>query len=467
MFPINKHLLPLLACAWLTTAPAFAQAVPHPLSDSLRSVPAAASSSATGQAQAQPAPTDGYALPDSDKLHVRVEFMAAWVDDPVNAPLGLEKQARVGFLIVGLRGKLSDRFRYVAEINPVHENTPLPACGETNYFFPNAAQNIGPAVQCHPDGRTRVDDYRYIGLDPVPQQGMIRQAYLEYTSGSFGFKAGRFILPIGLTWQETGAFTAKDTPHIARINTEANFGAGFSWRHGTAARIEAFAVLGDGNRFHDYDYYYFMDNAYDTNSALTALVSGAVTPVKGLELRGAYKFGYTGSKVESTPNFYASKRNDQALVASVRYSPIPAVTIFGEYARYTWGPTETSAAMLGLDTAPVIKPGYYVGAEGRYPIGRFRLGGSFVREELSRDDALVKYQAEMGLYRAELGKKERATFVRVFVDAPGGVRAGWFYVDHSNPFPQLSGIVPVSGPSAYQAMRGWGKSGLMVQFTFH
>ena len=409
----------------------------------------------------------GITPPDTDTFRMSLEFMAAWMQDPANASLGFEKQGRIGYVILGLSGTLNDAFRYRVEVNPVNETQPLGACGETNYFFPNAVsllQGVGPNVPCVADGRMRVDDYRYVALDPVRQQGPIRQAYLEYTGSSFGMKFGRFILPIGIAWQETGGFTAKDIPHIARINTEANFGAQLEWKRGTVARLDVAAVLGDGNRFHDYDYYYLIDGSMDSNSALTGLVSGSVRPIKTLEFRGAYKFGYTGSKVERLPNFFASKRNDRAAVASVRYTPNAAVTVFAEYARYTWGLTATSAQMLGLDQAPVIKPGYYVGAEGSYPVGTFRIGGSFVFEELSRDDSLVTLMAGQGLYRAELGTHERNTIYRAFVAIPGGVRVGWFYNAHSNPLPQLSAIVAVAGPTAYVNSKGSARTGIAVQF---
>ena len=412
-------------------------------------------------------PLQGVALPDTEKLRVRLHFMAAWVEDPANASLGFEKQGRIGFVIVGLSGKLNDKLRYLVEINPVNETQPLAACGEANYFFPNAfnlVQGAGPKVPCHPDGRMRVDDYRYVALDPVRQQGLIRQAYLEYAGHSFGLRFGRFLLPIGLTWEETGAMTAKDTPHVSRINTEANFGVGLSWKRGTVARVNAAAVLGDGNRFRDYDYFYLIDGSMDSNSALTGLVSGSVYPITQVEVRGAYKFGYTGSKVERLPNFFASKRNDQAIVASVRYTPNGFVTVFGEYAHYTWGLTKTSAAMLGLNEDPVVKPGYYIGATGSYPLGRFRIGGSIVGEELSRDDSLVTLMAGLGMYRAELGNKERETIYRLWLDTPGGVRIGWFLNDHSNPFPQLSGIVAVDGPTAYQNTRSGTQTGFAVHF---
>ena len=434
----------------------------------------------------EPAPTDapqregeaddaesGVTLPDMDRLRVGISMMAAYLNDPATAVLGFEKQGRVGFVIVSLSGRLNDRFRYHIEINPVNETKPLPACGEANFFFPNDPDNagIGPTVECDPDGRLRVDDYRFLALDPVQQQGPLRQAYLEYDpGGSFRGRFGRFILPIGLSWEETGAFTAKDTPHIARINTEANFGLGLNFKRRDAtgrriASIDVAAFLGDGNKFRDYTYFYWQDGTLDSNSALTSLLSASFSPIEELEIRGAYKFGFTGSKVERLPNFYASKRNDQATVLSAHYMPHKYVTLFGEYARYVWGPTRTSAELLGLDPESVVKPGYYVGGRVSYPVTPdTRVGVSVIREELSRDDALVKYLAAQGLHRAELGKKERAWILRFFVEITDAVSVGFFRNSHSNPLPQLSGIAPVSGDRPFIPRRGGSKYGLAVTF---
>lgn len=425
------------------------------------------------QAEAREDDDQGFTLPDTDRLRIKLRMMAAYLNDPAMATLGFEKQGRVGFVIVDLSGRLNERFRYHVELNPVNESKPLPACGEENFFYPNDPSNVdfGPMVECEPDGRVRVDDYRFIALDPVSQQGPIRQAYLEYTSeGMFGGRFGRFILPIGLTWEETGAFTAKDTPHITRINTEANFGLGLhaTRRDATGrqtARVDLAAFIGDGNKFRDYTYFYFQDGTLDSNSALTTLLSASFSPRPDLEIRGTYKFGYTGSKVENLPNPYASKRNDQATVLSARYTVNEYVSIFGEYARYVWGPTRTSAELLGVDPEPIVKPGYFVGGRASYPVtDDTRVGVSLIREELSRDDSLVKFTAAEGLYRSELGKKERAWILRFFVDLNDIVSVGFFRNSHSNPLPQLSGILPISGDRAFTAVRGGSKYGIAVQF---
>ena len=416
--------------------------------------------------------TPGITPPDNDRLRITISMMASYLHDPAIATLGFEKQARVGFVIVGLSGRLNDRFRYHLEINPVDETRPLPTCGEENFFYPNNPGNvpIGPSVECVPDGRLRVDDYRFVALDPVQQQGAIRQAYVEYEDGGFfGGRFGRFMLPIGLTWQETGAFTAKDAPHISRINTEANTGLGLSATRRAAdgrrvARLDVAAFSGDGNKFHDYTYFYWQDGSLDSNADLTVLLSGTLSPVPQVEIRGAYKFGQTGSKVERLPNFYASKRHDRAVVVSARYTPNQYVSVFGEYARYVWGLTRTSAELLGLNPDPVIKPGYYVGGRVSFPLtDRVRAGVSVVREELLRDDSLAKYLQAQGLYRSELGKNERAWIMRLFVDLTDAVSVGLFHNDYSNPLQQLSGIIPVAGERAYVETRGQSKYGLAVQ----
>ena len=279
--------------------------------------------------QAATAPQDqqpdssGLKLPDTDKLRIGVRFLAGYGGDYSEESLGLENQGRIGYAIVRLSGKLTGRFSFLLEVNPVNEAQPLPSCGEARYFYPNTPQAFGPSVACDNNGRVRVDDYRFIALDTIVQQGPLRQAYLDY-NGAIGIRFGRFILPIGFGAEEAGSFTAKDATHIQRIDAEASFGAMLTARRSRRGQpfVEghAAAFLGEGNRFHDYDYYYSLAASLDTNSALTGLVSGTIFPVPGADLRAAYKFGYTGSKVETLPNFYASKRNDRALVLSGQYS---------------------------------------------------------------------------------------------------------------------------------------------------
>ena len=432
----------------------------------------ARSNPAAGGHDQQQAESTGLQVPETDRLRIGVRFLAGYGGDNSEESLGLETQGRVGYAIVQLSGKLSDRFAWLFEMNPVNEVHPLPSCGEARYFYPNTPQAFGPNVVCDNNGRVRVDDYRFIALDTIVQQGPLRQAYLEY-DGPIAIRLGRFILPIGFGAEEAGSFTAKDATHIQRIDAEASFGTMLTARCSRGGRpfVEGHgaAFLGEGNRFHDYDYYYSLDASLDTNSALTGLVSGTVFPVRGAELRAAFKWGYTGSKVETLPNFYASKRNDRALVLSGQYSrAVQSLSLraFGEYAAYTWGPTDTSADLLGIPRGAVHKDGYYAGADVAYQVARqVRLGANATREELSRDDALIKYLADQGLYGVALGKKERSLVWRFYADISRMVTVGYYRNSLDNPFPWVSGIVPVEGANAYGSWgRGNDKWGVVVRF---
>jgi hypothetical protein len=177
----------LALCVWLSASAAYAQNTPTSTSGG------------------------GVPVPQSDRLKINVKFLAGYGVDESQYGLGNESQGRVGYAIVELSGKISDRLSYRLDINPVYELQPLPACGEEHYFYPNTPQAFGPAVTCDPDGRVRVDDYKFIALDVMNQQGAIRQAYAEYQSGSgfVGGKFGRFVLPIGFDWEESGSFTGQ------------------------------------------------------------------------------------------------------------------------------------------------------------------------------------------------------------------------------------------------------------------
>ncbi len=414
--------------------------------------------------QSEDEQTSGFALPDTTKLRIRLSFMAGYIHDSAVATLGFEKQGRVGYAIIGLFGDLSEHLTYLVEINPVNESRPLPACGEEGFFYPNTPQDFGPQVTCEPDGRLRVDDYRFIALDPLNQQGPIRQAYLRYGTGGFGLTFGRFILPIGFYWEDMGSFSAKDATHIQRINAESNFGLGFEYAFGERASVTAAAFLGDGNKFRDYDYFYFQDGSLDSNSAMTALLSGRVEPVEGLDFRAAWKKGFTGSKVERVPNFFASKRHDDAVVLSAQYRLSDFARVFGEYARYTWGLTETSAELLGLDTGPIDKPGYYAGAELSAPLTpSVKVGTVITREELTRDDSLISFLGLQG-FDVRLGKKERSTAYRFYADFSDRVTVAVIRNDHSNPYRFVSGIEPIAGANPDAASSGSDKWGLVVRF---
>lgn len=408
------------------------------------------------------APVDlfGFTFNQSERYKFGGELVAGWSHDGAQAALGFEKQGRIGMAILSVSGRVSDRVRYYVSVNPVSETRSRPACGERDFFFPNdpglfAAQ--GPIVKCdEEDGLKRVDTYNTFSLDYITQQGILREGYIDWgLSDNLSLRGGRFILPIGFAPREVGATSAKDMARITRLNAEANFGVMFaaSARRAERSVFDAgfMVVLGDGNREKDYDWFYFVNRTLDTNSAVTVVASARVQPVRQLDLRAAYKRGYTGSKVERLPSYWASKRNDDALVVSLKVSPASWASAFAEYAKYKWGPTITSGELVGIPTlGPIEKPGYFMGAELNVPVsGSVRVGGSITREELTRDDSLIQYLSLNNLYGVEMGKKDRNLIARGFVDVNRLVNVSFFFVDVSNPFPWASGSWPVSGPTAF------------------
>jgi len=402
----------------------------------------------------------GFTFNQSERYKFGGELVTGWSHDGAQAALGFEKQGRVGMAILSLSGRVSNRVRYYVSVNPVSETASRPACGEPDFFFPNDPNLFagqGPIVKCdEEDGLKRVDTYNTFSLDYITQQGMLREGYIDWgLTNAVALRGGRFILPIGFAPSEVGAATAKDMARITRLNAEANFGVmlAASARRGDRTWFDAgiMAVLGDGNLEKDYDWFYFVNRSLDTNSALTVVASARLQPVRQLDVRAAYKKGYTGSKVERLPSYWASKRNDDALVVSLKVSPAPWISAFGEYANYKWGPSITSGELVGIPTVgPIEKPGYFMGLQLDVPVaGKVRVGGSFTREELSRDDSLIQYLTLNNLHRVSMGKKDRAMIARGFLDLNRLVNIGFFWVDVSNPFPWVSGSWPVAGPVAF------------------
>jgi hypothetical protein len=427
----------------LCVSPAFAQQAPPP-----------------SDADSEPVNLFGFTFNQSERYKFGGELVVGWAHDGAQAALGFEKQGRVGMAILSVSGRVSDHVRYLVSVNPVSETRSRPACGEKDYFFPNdpnlfAAQ--GPLVKCDEEnGLKRVDTYNTFSLDYITQQGILREGYVDWGISNYvSLRGGRFILPIGFAPHEVGATSAKDMARITRLNAEANFGTmvAFSAKNDTRSIFDAGAmvVLGDGNREKDYDWFYFVNRSLDTNSAVTVAASARLQPVKQLDARVAYKRGFTGSKVERLPSYWASKRNDDALVISVKVSPASWVSAFAEYAKYKWGPTLSSGELVGLPALdPIDKPGYYMGAQVDVPLrGRVHAGGSFTREELSRDDSLIQYLSLNNLYNVSMGKKDRAMIARGFVDVNRLVNVSFFWMKVSNPFPWVSGSWPVSGPTAF------------------
>jgi hypothetical protein len=401
----------------------------------------------------------------NEKLNLDVTFVAGYGHDGAQAALGFEKQGRVAQATLTLSGKLHEKFRYRLAFNPVDETSSKPACGEADFFFPNDPRiySAGPVVPCDPEnGHKRVDTYNTFGLDYIVQQGPLREGFVDWlATDSITARFGRFILPVGFMPEEVGSWTSKDMTRIQRLNAEANFGLMLGYAR-PLFDVSAMGVLGEGNREKDYDWFYFANPTLDTNSALTAILTARARPHRMVDLRAAWKKGFTGSKVERLPSYWASKRNDDAIVVSGKVKPHEYVSVFGEFAKYTWGPTATSAEMLGFDQEAIDKPGYYVGLEVAYPVtSNVTVGTTFTREELSRDDSLVKYLAANNLYGVEMGKKDRGTTLRLFVRVRNTVTAGLYWADVSNPYPWVSGSWPVTGPRAFTG-RAPDRYGLVV-----
>ena len=404
----------------------------------------------------------------NERLKISVSLMAGYGYDPANAPLGFESQGRIGYATLGVEGRVLPRVTYRFVVNPVNEVTPRPACNEKNFFYPNAPSDLwgaGPPVPCDVAyGTRRVDMYRGIALDTMSQQGALREASATFeVSRQFRVTFGRFPLAKGFGVEEAGSFTAKDAPMIQRINAESSFGLQLSYLRADATRtrlaLHAAGVIGEGNRWQDYNYFYFQDGSLDANSAMTFFASATIAPTSALDMRVAFKAGFTGSKVERLPSYWASKRNDGALVVSAQYRVMPRVRVMGEFARYTWGPTRTSAEMLGVDTSAIIKNGYWIGVEARQPIGRSAtIGGSIAREEIDRADALIKTLAAQGMYGVREGKSDRLAVVRLFLDFSDHVRIGYYFSGVQNPYPWVSGIYPVAGQDAFKgrSLNRWG-----------
>ena len=403
------------------------------------------------------APQPAAPVPDTERIHVRFDLLGASYWDYSQAPLGHEAQGRIGWAIIGISGALNPYISYSAELNPVDDAAePQPACGEDGFFYPNVPDPNGPKVACVPDGRNRVDLYRFIGLDPITQQNGVRSAVLDVhrPGGTLGVKAGRFILPLGFGWQEAGSWTNEDAPLIQRLNADASFGAQFYARirrkTETLARVEAGIVRGDGNRNLEYSYSVFVSPAEDTNSGATSFGRVIFTPVRAIDVRLSTKYGYSGSKVEIYPSFYLSKRNDKSTIGSIQVRPNRYVRVFGEYARYVSGLPDSSVVLIGLKPEAVIKRGYYVGGEAIIPLARRWEGHvSVTKEDLSRNDSLVWYLEQKNLYRAHLGERVRSTIVRWSVKPTPRVEIGAFWNRMDNPFLWLSGIVPVTGDRAF------------------
>src|SRR5258706_183506 len=76
-------------------------------------------------------------------------------------------------------------------------------------------------------------------------------------------RVGLMRMPLGFGWEDAGSMSAKDAPRIQRINAETSIGPMLTYRLRAADRnvpllsASIAYVLGEGNRWWDYDYFLF------------------------------------------------------------------------------------------------------------------------------------------------------------------------------------------------------------------
>jgi hypothetical protein len=399
------------------------------------------------------------------RLDLDLDFALANInDDALRWSLGRERQTKLPYAIVGLAGELGRHVSFRLELNAVNESVkpePFAPSEKTPFFFPNQPD---PAygVTSKPEGQFKVDDYKNTGWDPYIQESNLRRGFVDVHSadGRLGLVVGRFFVPQGLPLEESRWFTSKDLTHIELINAATDHGAEAYYRFGSQdgfrGRASAAVISGNGDPYHDYVYFDFTRaSVEDTNSAVGGVGALRLWPARGLELIGTYKYNFVGSRIETDITLQRSKHYDDALTAGFKYRPafFERLQLFGQWARYKWGLRDTSAELLAEapSISPVYKQGYDVGLELSVPLPKKKgqAGVIVVREELDRDDALVALLSDAGELGVRLGENERMTVLKLFAEL-GPLTAFFFHSFVDNPFPQVSAVVPISGPFAFQ-----------------
>ena len=418
----------------------------------VRSAEQAGGTTAAQQADTEP-PSISLA---NGRLRLGVDLSFGLVhDETLRETMGRERQIKPAFINLTVAGTVNDYLSYTVVINPADDGVVprpyVPAVGDRRtYFFPN--QPEGRGVVSDPEGLYKVDDYKYSGFDPILQQGILRVGYVDVhsradsTGQQAGTRIGRAYVPQGFGVDDITWYTAKDLTHIQRINFQADNGV-FSYVRRRHYQVDVATITGNGNPYHDYGYFDFTDATEDKNSAVGAVLSAKAVE-KYYSVGVSYRKNFINSRIEDSTTLQLSKHNDDALVFSFSAMPVDYVRIYGEYARYTWGLATTSAQLLPgpAVVTPVIKAGYYIGVDvisPKTPLGRWR--GTFVREDLSRDDALVAYAAANRLFGVTLGEREKTTIVKVETTVMSRLACYGFWSEVSNPFPELSALKPISG----------------------
>jgi hypothetical protein len=421
------------------------------------------------QTPASPGDDNGLTVDIGDrKLKLGVDFSFAAVrDDSQLQTRGGERQIKPAFLNLSAGIDLDKHFSLLVVVNPV-EDAVLPKpynqlpTDRRTYFFPN--QVMGEGASSDPNGLKDVDDYKYSGFDPIIQQGALRVGYVDVHNGArkLGVLLGRFIVPQGWGLDDQVWFTAKDMTHIQRINAQADNGADLYYA-APHLRVDLSLITGAGNRFHDYAYYDFLAPTDDTNSAIGSVVT-AKLHYSRFTFGGTYRYNLLNSLVADETSIQRSKHFDNAVIGFAAFRQGP-VRVFGEVASYKWGLYPSSANNLPGPTnqAPIYKNGGYFGVDLMSPETRYgKWGVTATYEYLSRDDSLVAWAAANDLFGVTLGKHETGTIIKGLYQEKWLTAYG-FVNFVSNPFPELSAIVPISGPGAGGSVSNT-KAGFGIRF---
>ncbi|MFN8641898.1 MAG: hypothetical protein U0802_09670 [Candidatus Binatia bacterium] len=411
-------------------------------------------------AEAEVAPADA---PPPVSLGPRLRWSADFsvagiLDESLRGSLGRERQIKPVIAVLSLDVRVSPNASLHLETNPVRDDrAPRPYVPDTSdrrtYFFPNQPDVVGGrGVASQPEGLYKVDQYKHTGLDPILQTYLLRTGYadLHTASGRMGVRVGRVYVRQGLGLDELTWFTAKDLTTIQLLNAQADNGLAL---YGTAARIALTAqvVSGNGSPYHDYGYFDFTDPAEDKNSSFGVVLDARRTLWRGrLLVGGSVRRNRVNSRIEDSITLQLSKHVDDARLVYAR-ATWPRVQVYGEWAQYTVGLAPTSAALLKgpAVTSPVPRPGGYVGVQaGPLTFGHVRASAIVEQEAMSRNDALVAYAAANDMFGVRLGAHITGTNAKLLVDWGAHVSSYAFVRAMTNPFPELSAIVPVSGPDA-------------------
>lgn len=431
---------------------------------------------ATPQPPAEP-PTDErpFFTLGNRKVFFGLDFaFVSYKDWAQDASMGRERQMTPSRLVLSVYGDVNPHVSYRAEFNPLDSSmaprpyVPSPDDRRT-YFFPNQPDEPGNrGVVSTPEGLFNVDSYKTMGMDPIHHLNGLRIGYVDVHSRSrrFGAQIGRVYVPQGLGLEHTTWFSSKDLTHMQMIDAAADNGA-LAYLDTSRVRLELALVTGNGAPFHDYGYFDFTAGE-DKNSAIATMSRVSYRPFDGLMVGGSVKHNYVNSRIEDSITLSLAKRYDNAFTGFVQWKQSRHLTVFGEVARYKWGLRDSSADLLAGPRVqtPIIKDGYYLGAEVFSP--RFRFGtvsATVVRSELGRDDSLVAWAAANDLFGVALGKKERSNVAKLQGHFGDNLAAFWFWHGLSNPFPELSAIRPIAGPGRDRAVSN-NKSGFGVHLRF-